>query len=68
MYRQCGSACPAHTDLAPCAHTWQEGEEAARKARLRAENAAQMAADARKLMHKVLDDTTTLLGLTADLD
>eukprot|EP00802_Teleaulax_amphioxeia_P013397 Tamp_13448.p1 GENE.Tamp_13448~~Tamp_13448.p1 ORF type:complete len:432 (+),score=109.61 Tamp_13448:99-1298(+) len=46
----------------------QEGEEAARKARLRAENAAQMAADARKLMHKVLDDTTTLLGLTADLD
>lgn len=47
---------------------WQEGEEAARKARLRAEAAAQMAADARKLMHKVLDDTTTLLGLTGGDD
>ena len=33
---------------------------------LGAQKAAQMAADARKLMHKVLDDTTTLLGLTTE--
>lgn len=46
----------------------QEGEEAAHTARLRSEKAAQTAADARKLMHKVLDDTTTLLGLVSEQD
>ena len=54
-----------------CVHlgiTRQEGEEAARNARLQSEKSAQIAADARKLMHKVLDDTTTLLGLTSEDD